>query len=518
MDDDDPFGSYGLRKVHLEDKPLFDLHFSTGRSRLSDYTFANTFIWRDSIHLRWKVIRDCLCVFANGDGGLTMLFPPVGEGDINAAVGQCVALCDDYNAAAHLDQWTRIEYVGQETLEKLPAGDFSATAMSGDYVYSTARMIDLAGGDLASKRQARNRFARRYEARTEPFEPRHTQRCLHLLGLWRQQAEHAAPASTASVQIKRNKEIAATADVIRHGRELGLQGMVLYAGGELVGFTFGELMDEQTCSILVEKTDRNFVGSANYIFSEFCRQYWAATTWCNVGDDWEVPSLAWTKQSYRPAMRLPKWVLRPLRSANVVPPINPAAGQLVEALQPPAASQGHCPEAQRRELAMQPAAAATAPQPVCDRAGLGDLEVLCRLEAQSFDGKLALSRRQLRYLLCNPRASVHVIRRDGKIAAEALLLRRKTRNGVSGRLYSIAVDGAYRGRGLGKLLLTSCLEALKAEGIGTLYLEVYTENLSAVSLYEKLGFKKVRRLVDYYGQGQDGWKMRLDLAPQPVLA
>ena len=312
-DDADPFGSYGLKPIRLEDKPVFDFYFSTCSTRLSDYTFANSFIWRDSIHLRWRVISDCLCVFANGDGGLTMLFPPVGPGDMAAALRHCLDICECYNSRAHLEHWTRIEYVSEEMLRKFP-GDFVSTPMSGDYVYETRRMIDLAGGDLASKRQARNRFARRYHVRTEDFAAGYIPRCMALLGVWQEQAEQSAKPHL-SVDFKRAKEIAATADAMINAGAMDLRGMVLFADDQLVGFTLGEQLDKDTCSILIEKTNREFQGSAQYIFSEFCRQYWASTAWCNVGDDWEIPSLAWTKQSYRPAIRHPKWVVRPSYAA-----------------------------------------------------------------------------------------------------------------------------------------------------------------------------------------------------------
>lgn len=314
-DDPDPFGSYGLSPIRLEDKPLFDLFFSTCVTRLSDYTFANSFIWRDSIHLRWRVIHDCLCVFANGDGGLTMLFPPVGPGDFAAAIRACMDICEAYNARAKLDHWTRVEYVNQEILDKFP-GSFVNEPMSGDYLYSTQRMIDLAGGDLASKRQARNRFERRYRVRTEDFHARHIPACMDLLQTWQTQADHPA-CCQSSVEIKRAKEIAATADAMQNAAAMNLRGMVLFADDQVVGFTLGEMLNKDTCSILIEKTNRDFAGSAQYIFSEFCKQYWSHTTWCNVGDDWEIPSLAWTKQSYRPALRLPKFVVRPAYAASL---------------------------------------------------------------------------------------------------------------------------------------------------------------------------------------------------------
>ena len=315
----------------MDDKPTFDRLFRTCRTRLSDYTFANTFIWRDSIHLRWQIFHGCLCVFANGDRGLTMLFPPLGpaEGDPVAALRQSLEICEAYNARANLNQWTRVEYVSQEMMQRLGASHnpthLRAGTMSGDYVYRTARIIDLAGSDLASKRQARNRFARRYAAHTENLAPHHVPQCLELLETWREQsragealaAEGINPELAAAVQVKKRKEVAATADALHNAQALGLRGMVLFAGeangpGKLVGFTLGEMLDEQTCSIVIEKTNRDYVGSAQYIFSEFCRQYWSHTTYCNVGDDWEVPSLAWTKQSYRPVARLEKFVLRPV--------------------------------------------------------------------------------------------------------------------------------------------------------------------------------------------------------------
>jgi hypothetical protein len=331
MDDDDPFGSHGLRPVQLGDKSVFDRYLSCCATRLSDYTFANTFIWREPIHLRWTVLEDCLCVFANGDGGLTLLFPPMGPGDPLAAMERCLAICDDYNAANRFEGWTRVEYVSREMLQRLGGRrDFVVRPMSGDYVYRTQRMIDLAGGDLASKRQARNRFARRYESRTEPYAPRHLEGCLELLSLWQGQVAGTAGQSGSSAGLKRSKDVVAAREALLHCEALGLKGMVLYAGDRMVGFTLGEMLDPQTCSILIEKTDREYAGSAQFIFSEFCRQFWSHAPWCNVGDDWEVPSLAWTKESYRPAMRLEKFILRPVRSAA------PSAGE--SACPPPPAS------------------------------------------------------------------------------------------------------------------------------------------------------------------------------------
>ncbi|HUU89788.1 MAG TPA: GNAT family N-acetyltransferase [Phycisphaerae bacterium] len=485
--------------MRLEDKPLFDTFFHTCQPRLSDYTFANTFIWREPINLRWRLIRDCLCVFANGDGGLTLLFPPLGQSDPAAAAREALAICRQYAADHRLDVEPRIEYASDDLLGRLgPA--FSAVPMSGDYVYSTRRMIDLAGGDLASKRQARNRFARCYQPRTEPFGPQHIEPCAALMNRWRQQCD-AIAVPEVGVCVKRCKDVLATYEAMCHAEVLGLRGMVLYGGESIVGFTLGEFLDGDTCSILIEKTDREYVGSAQYIFSEFCRQYWAETQWCNVGDDWDIPSLAWTKQSYRPSHRLGKWVVR--QEAAVVVAAGASATPAAEPAAPVAAATGR-DEAGRYELGS---------------AQLDDLDRLFSLDAQCFAKEIAFSRRQWRNLLRSRNASTHVVRLAGEIVADALLLRRRVRGRVVGRLYSLAVSAPHRGKGFGKELLRNCLDVAKAEGISAVFLEVEASNAAAIGLYESFGFVHLRRLPDYYGSGKDGCKMVLRLAPAaPAVA
>ena len=487
--------SLGLTEMDRSDRSLFDAYFATCPTRLSDYSFANTFIWHQSLSLRWRCIRDALCVFANGVEGLTLLFPPLGTRDPRVA-DEAIDLCHAYNQQYNLAAEPRIEYAASDLAEAL-ADRFRIAPMSGDYVYATARLIDLDGPDLAGKRQARNRFARRYQPRCEPFGPEHVSVCLDLLEKWHCQHQTTqthdrpldAPAGAASntPAAKRAKEELATAEAIRSATALGLVGMVLYDADRPVGFTFGENLAADTCSILIEKTDRTYAGSAQYIFNEFCRRSWAGSTWCNVGDDWDVPSLAHTKQSYRPTCRLDKWALHPL----------PRRMFVVESL-----TENRC----------EPPAVPPGPlAPLAEPASLCDADPIARLEARCFDAELAMNRRQVRRLLRCPRATTLVVRQDGQVVAEAVLLRRRTRAGVCGRLYSLGVAPEQRGAGLGRLLVDQCLAILRAESARAVVLEVDAANQAAIALYERLGFRRVRCLRDYYGPGRHGWKMRADL-------
>jgi len=57
-----------------------------------------------------------------------------------------------------------------------------------------------------------------------------------------------------------------------------------------------------------------------------------------------------------------------------------------------------------------------------------------------------------------------------------------------GEIYVLGVDPDFQGQGLGRQLLVRGLEWLAGAGIDTAMLYVYSDNLSALRLYEKLGF------------------------------
>lgn len=291
-----PWENEGFVNISLGDRAIFDLFLSRSYPRISYGSFANLFAWSSVEEIRWKIIEDCLCIVATEGREPTMILPPLGFDNFPAAITQCLETFQRLKVPQLF-----IEYATNHSCQNLK--DFQRISRSGDYLYETQKMIDLTGSKLASKRQSRNAFLKKYQnVRTETFTPNHAEDCIKLLETWETQVQHSV-----AIDLKRSQEVVATTNAIQNAAALGLIGMVLYAENQIVGFTFGEKLDDSTCSILIEKTNREFTGSAQYIFSEFCRQYWADTQWCNVGDDWEIPSLAWTKQSYYPAFRIPKF-------------------------------------------------------------------------------------------------------------------------------------------------------------------------------------------------------------------
>ncbi|GBD90390.1 ribosomal-protein-alanine N-acetyltransferase [bacterium BMS3Abin04] len=59
-------------------------------------------------------------------------------------------------------------------------------------------------------------------------------------------------------------------------------------------------------------------------------------------------------------------------------------------------------------------------------------------------------------------------------------------------LVHIAVDSKFQGQGIGRKLLVELESILKERKINEYYLQVFGENIAAVSLYKKMGFETVR--------------------------
>ncbi len=86
-------------------------------------------------------------------------------------------------------------------------------------------------------------------------------------------------------------------------------------------------------------------------------------------------------------------------------------------------------------------------------------------------------------------------------------------------ILSVAVAQKFQKQGLGDRLMRDALLRLRGDRVGSLILEVDSQNQSAIYLYEKLGFKTIANRPGYYKDKADNGNrlpltalvMRLDL-------
>jgi [ribosomal protein S18]-alanine N-acetyltransferase len=82
-------------------------------------------------------------------------------------------------------------------------------------------------------------------------------------------------------------------------------------------------------------------------------------------------------------------------------------------------------------------------------------------------------------------------------------------------ILDVAVDVSQRGKGVGRILVQSGLDAARARGAAVVSLEVRLGNLEATALYLRLGFREIGRRKQYYDNGDDAILMEYVFSTLP---
>ena len=126
------------------------------------------------------------------------------------------------------------------------------------------------------------------------------------------------------------------------------------------------------------------------------------------------------------------------------------------------------------------------------------LDKLCQIEKQCFEQE-AFTKQQLSYLITDNNTIGLTAIVNGEIAGFAIARVNIRRNVTFGHILTIDVAPAYRRKGIARKLLQEIETLLRERGIKECRLEVREDNVAALNLYQKLGYKKVGNLEKYYG-------------------
>ena len=131
-----------------------------------------------------------------------------------------------------------------------------------------------------------------------------------------------------------------------------------------------------------------------------------------------------------------------------------------------------------------------------EKASIKDLDKLFEIEKQCFQ-RTAFTKQQITHLLTNSDAICLVSRVKGEIVGFVIgiMPKKKARRG---HILTIDVLPTHRRRGIGLSLLQNIEKAFKDKNVNICRLEVREDNIEALSLYEKSGYKKIGKLHNYY--------------------
>ena len=277
------------RPLVLDDKPLLDGIFARQQPRVSEFTFANLYLFRAAHDYRLTMVGEALVVLGHGYVGGAGFLPPL-VGGVEDALA---VLLDDGLTLYGADDSFVTRYLHHSPL------DVEEDRDSFDYLYLRAEMAELPGNRYHKKKNRINYFAARHAYRLEPYSGVHLAGALALLAEW-----HRVRSSMESGSLL--LEVTAAREALTLAGQLGLQGLVVLVDEQVKGFVLGEKLNIDTSVCRFEKADPFLSGLYQLIDREFCRLF-TECTFVNREPDLGEPNLRQAKLSYHPVEMVKKY-------------------------------------------------------------------------------------------------------------------------------------------------------------------------------------------------------------------
>lgn len=313
-----------LMPFTTDTKPVIEKYLAKLDVDLSDYTFAANYIWLANSSGFYAIINKCFCLFVMSGGELTMLLPPLGKKKyITDSIVKCFEIMNENNSSPY---YARIDYVQESMIDEFVQSTDEAQNMFEmlehyivekklvDYIYQVDALIELRGNSYHTKRTEINKFIKSYPDHIveELDTQKHHDEIINLFNKWVADRVKYMPKEEAEVFLEGiHQERHAIKHMLKNYTKLNLIGIVIYINGELKGFTVGERINNDTATVIIEKTDFEVLGCAQFIFREFSKMLKEHynVTYINVGDDMGFENLKKVKMSYRPFKLVPKYTI-----------------------------------------------------------------------------------------------------------------------------------------------------------------------------------------------------------------
>lgn len=257
-------------------------------------------MWRKAYDIKWTVEGDFLCIKACWEGE-TFFVPPFGpEQGLSEALEKMMDHAKEHDFPFTLQG---VEKYMIEWLEKIKPGYFQYTAERDnyDYVYLAQDLIELKGRKFHNKKNHVNGFRKTYSNyQYVPMTAEMTDECIAFMVEW---CNERGCVKGDSIDCERN----AIVEAMNHFTTLGFRGGAIYIEGKMAAFTFGEVSNDDTAVIHVEKGLSAFKGIYGVINQEFCAHEWQHVTFINREEDMGIEGLRKAKESYNPVKMIEKY-------------------------------------------------------------------------------------------------------------------------------------------------------------------------------------------------------------------
>jgi hypothetical protein len=283
-------GMLQFREITIQDKALVESYTKPKQIRLSYYNFTNLFTWRN--HSNYRICEhNGFLIVAGRFRDYQFCFCPIGEGDFKQTLSD---ILEHFGGA--IDFFPLTSWMKDEIEAALSCKFTTSESRSQfDYVYEREALATLKGKKLHAKRNYVNRFKKLYNYEYRPLDDSLFEECLRFSERWWENQQAGERASERGV----------IRDTLRYFNELGLRGGAILVDGQIVAYSVGEKMTEDTALIHLEKADTNYQGAYAIINQAFVENAFPDVTYIDREEDMGIEGLRKAKLSYYPCELIP---------------------------------------------------------------------------------------------------------------------------------------------------------------------------------------------------------------------
>ncbi len=276
-----------IRQLEIGDRPLVEAYLRRYPPEVSELTFTNLFVWRNSRPIFLAEVEDSLVFLVNAgknsNGEKLVFAPPLGE-----ASPLTIANALDTNVVGFVRIPEKTANVFREAnLAVVPDEDNS------DYVFRITDLAELPGRRYHKKRNLIKQCHAAYECEYESMTPELIAECSDMQDRWCQARQCRHDPGLCS-------EFVAIREMFEHFEELELIGGAIRIDGAIQAYAVGEELGPKTAVCHFEKSMSGFRGLGQLINQWFAKYGLQGFEYENREQDLGIPGLRQAKRSYYP--------------------------------------------------------------------------------------------------------------------------------------------------------------------------------------------------------------------------
>lgn len=288
-----------FKPIEIEDYGIFGPILHQYQPETSEWTFTNLFIWRSHYNFRWSTYGDWIILLGREESGPSFAMQPLGPRRRNKVVFSVLSWLRDVEGVPG----PSIERAdGRLAAELREESGFTIEAVRDhfDYVYLREDLALLGGNRYRAKRNHINKVTRSYAFEYEPLEEKHLDACLDLQSKW-------CVLRRCDEDLSLLGEWEAIREIAANFRTFDLKGGVITIDGKVEAFSIGELLNDTTAVVHIEKANPEMGELYTLINQQFAEKGWRDIPYVNREQDLGIPGLREAKLSYHPDHMVEKY-------------------------------------------------------------------------------------------------------------------------------------------------------------------------------------------------------------------